>query len=249
MQEANRSLAERIAIVRAEHNAMSDRFDGETKRADEALAALRDAELEIEELRAQLDEAVDSVDDASAHTQQRPGNADSMLVEVPAHLVDKLQSVGGVAGLFSQLSERTQLIAEIDDENRRLKEETMLLEARCVTTETRLHHHVEEGAATSILLERGIGRMKAKSVGDADGAETRKTLTQAAMTLRRALEREGYDTTALPLAPDPGLDLPYLRQILSDHADMCSSHFTRGATGSIVPSATRKPLVYSSGRN
>ena len=56
--------------------------------------------------------------------------------------------------------------------------------------------------------------------------------------------REGYDTTALPLAPDPALDLPYLRQILSDHADMCSSHFNRGATGCIVPSATRKPIVY-----
>jgi hypothetical protein len=231
LREANKELAARIAQVRHEHNHMSDRLEAETRRADAANVALRDAQDAL----------------AAGHTGapvnlEATAGPDQVVLKVTRTLADKLEAAGGVQGLLQALSERTLILADVDDENRQLKEEIILLEARCVTTETRLHHSVEEGVATSILLERGIGRMKAKAVADADSADTRHTLSQAALTLRRALEREGYDTTTLPLAPDAALDLPYLRQTLSDHADMAAAHFHKG--GGVVPSATRKPMIY-----
>jgi hypothetical protein len=248
--QANKELAARIGELRGEHNAMSDRLDFETRRAEAAVQALRAAEEFIQEL--QENAAIHHHQQQQHHHHQReqehtqaPRLDGHVPVLMPAHLADRFEQLGGPTAILQALSERTMLLAEMDDENHRLREEIVLLEARCVTTETRLHHSVEEGVATSILLERGIGRLKAKSVADSDGAETRKTLTQAAMTLRRALEREGYDLTSLPLAPDPSLDLPYLRQILSDHADMCAAHFHKGAVGGVVPSATRKPLIYA----
>ena len=250
LQEANRGLAKRIEEVRSEHNKLSDCLVSERQRADAAIAALRHIEAEMVIIRRgrETDHAATSplrFQDERSATETDTNSDDDECVRVPRDLLELLQPVGGIGGCLSTLSQRTLLIAELDDENKRLRDEIVLLEARCVTTETRLHHSVEEGVATTILLERGMGRLKPGMLGEADGSETRKTLTQAAMTLRRALEREGYDMADLPLAPDPALDLPYLRQILSDHADLCANHFHRGAKGHVIPSATRVPMIYS----
>ena len=163
---------------------------------------------------------------------------------------ESVDAVGQLKALTQKLSLRTQEVAELKAENKRLYEEYLLADCKYSTAETRLHHSLQEGANTSLLLDRGLRRVQESTVAAQESRETKNVLLRCARALRQALEDEGYSMSTLPLAPTESLDMSYLHEVLLDHVNLAVQHLRKAsaagvtAGSSAVPSALRTPMVY-----
>lgn len=160
------------------------------------------------------------------------------------------QLVSSAQEMAKRLSLKTQEAADLCAENKALREALLVSEANYATTHTRLNHSLQEGATTSVILEKSLAKIQKEAIVERDAADLKVVLLRASNALRSALEGQGHSIATLPLAPSSSLELPYLEQVLLDHVTLCTQHMQgggvlnkSGATAA-VPSAVRTPMVY-----
>lgn len=260
-----------VESLKKECASMAQHFGDETSKHDAAIAAAiterqmaRDAaaasrcdaaecadrcralDRDVAALRQQVSDATRTEDDAKSVEHEAAGLR-AAYMDLQHRLADLEQESLEPRELAQKLSVRTQELDESREQIAILREQLTMVEARCATTEVRLHHQVEEGVATSILLDRGLRKLNASQMGNKEASEVRSTLMQAALVLRRTLEQQGFDVSTLPAAPSSQMDVPFLQQILTQHTELCANHLRKVTSqGGVVASALRTPMVMRS---